>query len=109
MLCAAGRVSAPGLLLLAPHGTVRLADGWVSPSYGHKEAAPVAVVSATGTDVDLVTVLLPACAEASVTVDCAAGGSGDGDTVTVRVDRPGIGVDTITCGGTQNPVWERSC
>ena len=105
----AGRLSAPGLLLLAPHGTLRLADGWVSPSYGHKEAAPVAVVSATGTDVDLVTVLLPACAEASVTVDCAAGGSGDGDTVTVRVDRPGIGVDTITCGGTQNPVWERSC
>ena len=53
-------MSAPGLLLLAPHGTVRLADGWVSPSYGRKESAPVVVVAATGTDVDLVTVLLPA-------------------------------------------------
>ncbi len=54
----------PGLLLLAPHGTLRLADGWVSPSYGLKESAPVAVVAATGADVDLVTVLLPAGADA---------------------------------------------
>ena len=59
----AGRLSAPGLLLLAPHGTLRLADGWVSPSYGRKESAPVAVVAATGADVDLVTVLLPARAD----------------------------------------------
>ena len=105
----AGRVSAPGLLLLAPHGTLRLTDGWVSPSYGVKESAPVVVATATGTDVDLVTVLLPDRADATdptgatVTADCS------GDAVTVRVDRPGVGVDTVRWSGTDDPEWERTC
>ena len=120
----AGRVSAPGLLLLAPHGTLRLTDGWVSPSYGVKESAPVVVVAATGADVDLVTVLLPdrpdatgttgatdatdatdrtRATGATVTADCA------GDEVTVRIDRPGVGVDTVRWTGTDDPGWERRC
>ena len=102
-----GRVSAAGLLLLAPHGTLRLADGWVSPSYGLKESAPVAVVAATGADVDLVTVLLPAGppdgTDATVTADCA------GDAVTVQVDRPGLGVDTVRWTAADDPDWERAC
>jgi hypothetical protein len=98
------RVSAGGLLLLAPHGTLRLADGWVSPSYGLKESAPVAVVAATGADVDLVTVLLPAgTPDSTVTADCA------GDAVTVRVDRPGLGVDTVRWTAADDPDWERTC
>jgi hypothetical protein len=60
-------------------------------------------VAATGTDVDLVTVLLPAGEDGSVPADCA------GDAVTVRVDRPGLGVDTVTWSGTADPDWERSC
>jgi len=120
----AGRVSAHGLLLLAPHGTLRLTDGWVSPSYGVKESAPVVVVAATGADVDLVTVLLPdrpdatgttgatdatdatdrtRATGATVTADCA------GDEVTVRIDRPGVGVDTVRWTGTDDPGWERRC
>jgi hypothetical protein len=99
----AGRVSAPGLLLLAPHGRLRLADGWVSPSYGHKEPAPVAVLTARGADVDLVTVLLPDCDWASVDADCA------GEQVTVRVERPGAGVDTVRWDDSGEVHWERSC
>ena len=41
--------------------------------------------------------LLPAREDGSVTADCA------GDAVTVRVDRPGLGVDTITWSGTADP------
>jgi hypothetical protein len=63
----------------------------------------VAVVAATGADVDLVTVLLPACADATVTAECA------GDAVTVRIDRARLGVDTVRWTGTDDPDWERAC
>jgi hypothetical protein len=99
----AGLVRAPGLLLLARHGTLRLADGWVSPTYGRKDPAPVAVLDAAGTDVDLVTVLLPACDSASVQADC------DGENVRVRVDRSGLGVDTVRWDGSGDVDWERTC
>ena len=57
----AGRVSAPGLLLLAPHGTLRLADGWVSPVVrGQGVGAGGRGRPPPARDVDLVTVLLPA-------------------------------------------------
>jgi hypothetical protein len=98
-----GRVTAPGLLLVTAHGRLSVEDGWVSPSYGHKDAAPVAVLSARGADVDLVTVLLPDCAAASVSADCA------GERVTVRVERRGVGVDTVRWDGTGEPHRERSC
>jgi hypothetical protein len=68
----------------------------------------VVVVAATGADADLVTVLLPdpaeaAAREATVTADCA------GDAVTVRIDRPGVGVDTVRWSGAGDPDWERAC
>jgi hypothetical protein len=75
----------------------------------------VAVVAATGADVDLVTVLLPTGTpdgtshgtsdgtDATVTADCA------GDTVTVRVERPGRGVDTVRWTAADKPDWERAC
>ena len=55
-------VRAPGLRLAVPEGfgTVWLEDGWVSPEYGVKHRAPVAVVGGDGVpDVDLITLIVP--------------------------------------------------
>jgi hypothetical protein len=79
----------------------------VSPAYGRKQAAAVAVLSATGADADLVTVLLPAGggldADVTVTADCA------GDEVEVRLERAGTGVDTVRWTTAGDVGWERAC
>ena len=41
--------------------------------------------------------------DATVTADCA------GDAVMVRIDRPGVGVDTVRWTGTDDREWERTC
>ncbi|HST66399.1 MAG TPA: alginate lyase family protein, partial [Mycobacteriales bacterium] len=87
------RLSAPGLLLLAPLGELTVEPGWVSASYGRKEAAPVAVLSAAGADADLVTVLLPDRDGEFAGARAAAEITDEG--VEVRLHRPGTGLDTI--------------
>jgi hypothetical protein len=101
------RLTAPGLLLLAPLGTLSVSDGWISPSYGRKQAAPVAVLSATGADADLITVLLPGPPAGGVRAEAAV----DGDRVEVRVHRPGGPADTVrwSLAEPAEPGWERSC
>ena len=47
--------------------TVEIEPGWVSPSYGIKQPAPIVVVRAEGTEADIVTVLSPG--DAVVTLD----------------------------------------
>jgi Heparinase II/III-like protein/Heparinase II/III N-terminus len=108
----AGRLSAPGLLLLAPLGDLTVEDGWVSASYGRKSPAPVAVLGATGADADLVTVIVPdrdgehAGTRATVAVTEGA--------VEVRLHRPRTGLDTVrweTGGDTGGDGfgWGRAC
>jgi hypothetical protein len=103
--------SAPGgeaqdgghLLSEARLNTGRRVEPAVTQPRGNKESAPVAVVAATGTDVDLVPVLLPDRTGATATADCA------GDAVTIRIDCAGIGVDTVRWSGVGDPDWERAC
>ena len=101
------RLTAPGLLLLAPLGTLSVSDGWVSPSYGRKQPAPVAVVSATGADADLVTVLLPGPSSEGVRAEAAV----EGGRVEVRVYQPGGPADTVrwSLADPADYSWERAC
>jgi hypothetical protein len=50
-------VDAPGVRLTVPArcGRVDVEEGWISPVYGVKHAAPVVVVTTTGRDADIVT------------------------------------------------------
>ncbi len=69
-----GWVDGPGLrLVVADLGTGELAieDGWVSPRYGARRAAPVVVVAVDGgSNLDLVTLIGGVDAPDSITVEC---------------------------------------
>jgi len=85
-------VRMPGGALVVPNGfgAVTLEPGWVSPSYGVKHPAPIAVVAAAGDSAaDLLTVILPGTDTAYVTATC------HDDDLDVLVERPGIGVDNV--------------
>jgi Heparinase II/III-like protein/Heparinase II/III N-terminus len=48
-----------GNLSISPSAEVELEPGWISPSYGILERAPIVVIRAAGTAADIVTVLSP--------------------------------------------------
>jgi heparinase II/III-like protein len=103
-----GRLAAPGLLLLTPLGDLTVEPGWVSASYGRKEPAPVAVLGATGTDADLITVILPDRDGEQAGVRAAADVT-EGE-VEVRLHRPGTGLDTVRWEtGGDGFGWGRAC
>lgn len=61
-------VSTPaGQLVIPARLEVEIESGWVSPSYGLKQRAPIVVVRAHGTQVDIITVLSPG--DLDVTID----------------------------------------
>jgi Heparinase II/III-like protein/Heparinase II/III N-terminus len=87
--------------------TVAVEDGWVSPSYGVKLAAPVVTLRCTAACADLVTFVIPGTAPVTVQAECErdsgaltarvvrgsstrAGGPGDAD------GRPGEVIDELT-------------
>ncbi len=85
-------VRAPGCTLIVPDGAGRvgLEPGWVAPAYGVKAPAPVVVVRAVdSTEADLITVVIPSDATASVGARVAP------DELAVRVTRPECGEDRI--------------
>jgi hypothetical protein len=101
------RLSAPGVLLLTPLGALSVQDGWVSTSYGRKERAPVAVLTAAGPDADLVTVIVPD--RGGLPAGIRASAELTGDRVEVRVHRPGSGVDTVRWSLDGDHGWGRAC
>ncbi len=61
-------VSSPvGTLTIPASASVDIEPGWISPSYGILQRAPIVVICATGTAADILTVLSPGDAE--VTLD----------------------------------------
>ena len=62
-----------GVLVVPASLTVELEPGWVSPSYGVKEPAPVIVVRAHGIEADIVTVLCPGDSDVALDDQTARG------------------------------------
>lgn len=99
-------VELPGAVLVVPagFGAVSIEGGWVSPTYGTKEPAPVVLVRGAGSaDADLVTVIVPSALGVEVSARA------EPDRLEVVVRRPGDAVDTVwwsfDASGTG---WERA-
>jgi Heparinase II/III-like protein/Heparinase II/III N-terminus len=89
-----------GNLVVPAALTVAIEPGWVSPSYGTLHRAPVVVVSAGGTEADIITVLSPG--DADVTIDDH---TADG-TLHCSVRR-GTTTDLIQWAAYTDVAWER--
>jgi hypothetical protein len=89
-----------GCLVVPPSLEVELEPGWVSPFYGVKYPAPVVVVRARGTAVDIVTVLSPGSADVTIDDRTAAG------VLSCDVSR-GAGTDLIEWSSATDVVWNR--
>lgn len=101
-------VLATGMVLVVPSGfgDVTQEQGWVSPTYGVKHAAPVVAVTSAGhTGADLLTVIVPGGPDVTVTALC------NDDLVEVAVARPGVGTDRLWWSfDSTEPRWDhRPC
>jgi hypothetical protein len=77
--------------LIVPAGPQVLVEkGWVSPTYGSRQPAPVVVLRVEARGPDLLTVMLPGDGEATVTWMHA------GDQVVVTITRPDRPVDVVS-------------
>jgi Heparinase II/III-like protein/Heparinase II/III N-terminus len=94
-------VSTPaGHLVIPARLEVEIEPGWVSPTYGLKQSAPVVVVRAHGTEADIVTVLSPG--EVQVTIDDHT----EGGSLHSLVTR-GKTTDRIQWAAHTDVAWER--
>ena len=55
-----------GNLTIASPATVEIEPGWISPTYGILQPAPVVVIHASGSEADILTVLSPGDVEVSL-------------------------------------------
>ena len=89
-----------GTLTVPASATVEIEPGWISPSYGILECAPIVVVRAGGTEADIVTVLSPG--ESDVDLDDTTE-RGSLHCVVTR----GNTTDLIRWAAHTNVAWER--
>ncbi|HEX3090436.1 MAG TPA: alginate lyase family protein, partial [Ilumatobacteraceae bacterium] len=95
------RVTTPaGTLTVPASATVEIEPGWISPSYGILECAPIVVVRASGIQADIVTVLSPG--ESDVDLDDTTE-RGSLHCVVTR----GNTTDLIRWAAHTNVAWER--
>jgi hypothetical protein len=92
-----GRVArAPGVaLLFLTHDGVELETGWISPRYGLKQRAPVVNVSARGTEVSFLTLVVPQREDRVLPCVEVSSAGGHRETRIVRVG--GVGADGLCC------------
>jgi len=89
-----------GLVVIAAPATVEIEPGWISPTYGIRQPAPIVVVHTSGTEADIVTVLSPGDAEVTI-ADHTEHGS-----LRCAVDREGT-TDLVHWVACMDVVWER--
>lgn len=94
-------VRSPAATFSVPAGLeVKIERGWVSPSYGVKEPAPIVVVLALGTHADIVTVISPGDALVAVD-DRSLGGA-------LRCEvRRGDTIDDLAWSASEPLIWKR--
>ncbi len=89
-----------GTLAFPTSVEVEIQPGWVSPSYGIKQPAPVVVVRASGAQADIVSVLSPGVADVTIDDRTTEG------VLCCHVSR-GINTDLVEWSATTEVGWER--